>query len=256
MAENLPTDHRKSFSRTMVYITVVLSCLIGGGSMVVLVPFLYGFSFSVVDLELGLGATLAWDGLLCLAFFFQHSVMIRRWYRRQLKLVVSEPYHPALYAIASGTCLLALMLLWQPSSLVLVSLHGAFQWLARALFIVAFAGLWWGISALGGIDALGMRVLLAELRGRSEQPKPLAIRGPYRWVRHPLYTLMLLVIWSCPELSADRLLFNLSWTGWIILGTWLEERDLTADFGDDYRAYQRRVPMLIPWRRPTGHPNA
>jgi protein-S-isoprenylcysteine O-methyltransferase Ste14 len=240
----------------MVYLTVVLACLIGGGSMVPLVLFFYGISLSVVDLELGLGATLAWDAVLCLAFFIQHSIMIRRSFRRRLAAVVREPYQPALYGIASGVFLLVLVTLWQPSSLLVVSLQGSARWLARALFFAAFAGLWWGLNALGGIDALGTRNLLARLRGRSIQSMPLAIRGPYRWVRHPLYTLMLLAIWSCPELSADRLLFNLTWTGWIVLGTWFEERDLTADFGDDYRAYQRSVPMLIPWRRPTNQPSA
>jgi len=34
----------------------------------------------------------------------------------------------------------------------------------------------------------------------------------------------------------------------------LEERDLTALFGDDYRRYRDRVSMLLPWRR--GFPQA
>jgi protein-S-isoprenylcysteine O-methyltransferase Ste14 len=28
----------------------------------------------------------------------------------------------------------------------------------------------------------------------------------------------------------------------------LEERALVADFGDEYRRYQRRAPMFVPWR--------
>jgi protein-S-isoprenylcysteine O-methyltransferase Ste14 len=36
----------------------------------------------------------------------------------------------------------------------------------------------------------------------------------------------------------------------VVVGTVWEERDLVAEFGDTYRDYQRRVPMLIPWRIP------
>lgn len=59
----------------------------------------------------------------------------------------------------------------------------------------------------------------------------------------------LLPFWSYPALQADRLLINLLWTVWIIIGAFLEERDLFAEFGETYREYQRQVPMLIPWRR-------
>ena len=61
---------------------------------------------------------------------------------------------------------------------------------------------------------------------------------------------MLLMIWSYPVLTMDRLLFNVLWTIWIVIGSVLEERDLSADFGDAYREYQRKVPMLLPTRIP------
>lgn len=72
------------------------------------------------------------------------------------------------------------------------------------------------------------------------------VRGLYRWVRHPLYLFMILMIWSCPDLTSDRLLFNGLWTVWIVIGSILEERDLVSEFGNAYREYQRKVPMLIP----------
>jgi methanethiol S-methyltransferase len=35
-------------------------------------------------------------------------------------------------------------------------------------------------------------------------------------------------------------------TGYILLAVRYEERDLVSHFGDRYRDYRRRVPMLIP----------
>ena len=40
-------------------------------------------------------------------------------------------------------------------------------------------------------------------------------------------------------------------TAWIVIGTMLEERDLVATIGPEYRAYQRSVPMLLPLRIPS-----
>ena len=57
---------------------------------------------------------------------------------------------------------------------------------------------------------------------------------------------MIVLFWSCPSLTADRLLFNILWTIWVVIGTILEERDLVDDFGDAYRDYQATVPMLVP----------
>jgi len=60
---------------------------------------------------------------------------------------------------------------------------------------------------------------------------------------------MILMIWSCPDLTADRLLFNLLWTVWIVIGSYFEESDLIIEFGDAYREYQKRVPMLVPFSK-------
>lgn len=79
---------------------------------------------------------------------------------------------------------------------------------------------------------------------------PFSAKGVYRWVRHPLHFFVLLMIWSSPDFTADRILFNLLWSAWIIMGTLLEERDLIDEFGDQYREYQKKAPMLIPVRFP------
>jgi protein-S-isoprenylcysteine O-methyltransferase Ste14 len=36
-------------------------------------------------------------------------------------------------------------------------------------------------------------------------------------------------------------------TGWIVVGTYLEERDLVDVLGDDFLRYQRRVSSVVSW---------
>ena len=114
------------------------------------------------------------------------------------------------------------------------------------------AGFVWGVRSLPVFDPFGQRTLQAELRGRPPPHSPFVVRGAYQWVRHPLYLFMLVLIWSVPAATLDRLLFDVLWTVWTVAATRWEERDLVAGFGDDYRRYQRTVPMLLPWRGPAG----
>jgi protein-S-isoprenylcysteine O-methyltransferase Ste14 len=83
-----------------------------------------------------------------------------------------------------------------------------------------------------------------------ETDTPLVMTGLYRWMRHPLYTGGLLLMWLMPVMTLNWLTIFIWLTLYLILGAKLEEKRLILEFGDLYREYQQRVPMLIPgWRR-------
>lgn len=225
---------------------IVLTVSIGGGSLVLFAYFLlFGVPFAI-RIAPSHAARLAWDALLCVAFFLQHSGMIRRGAKERMARRVPGIYYPALYSIASGTALCALILLWQPTDQFLFRLPGPARWLSGCLSVLAGAGFAWGVHSLPVFDPFGTLALKAHLRGAAPSPAAFVARGPYRYVRHPLYLCMLLLIWSTPRLSTDQLLFNVLWTAWIVVGAKLEERDLLVEFGEAYRRYQRHVPMLLP----------
>jgi protein-S-isoprenylcysteine O-methyltransferase Ste14 len=82
-----------------------------------------------------------------------------------------------------------------------------------------------------------------------DPPRKLVIIGPYRYVRNPMITGVLLV------LLAEALLFG-SWliAGWMLLFLlgnviyfpFVEEKGLEKRFGDEYLKYKARVPRWIP----------
>ncbi len=238
-------NHNKSGIHT--YALLILSPVLGAGSMLILGIFLFFGSLNMVDLGMNKTASLVFDAFLCLMFFLQHSLMIRKWYRQWLTQFIRPDYHPALYSVASGIVLLILLIFWQetefivkPGLFISLSLHG--------IFCLSAIGIFLGFLALKGFDPFGRREIINYMRGTVLRQMPFIVRGPYRWVRHPLYFFILVMIWACPNFTEDRLLFNILWTIWMITGSFLEERDLVAHFGDEYIAYQQQVPMLIPYR--------
>ena len=245
---NADPNHHKP-ARFSGYVLLVLSTVLGAGSMLILVIFLFSGSLLVhlMDLRMDKMASLGFDAFLCLMFFLQHSLMIRKSYRQWLTQFIRPEYHPALFSIASGIVLLVLLVFWQQTE-PLMEPHLLISWFLRGVFFLSLIGFVLMFFVLGNWEPFGIREIIHHMRGTTPPQIPLTLRGPYHWIRHPMYFCMLVMIWSCSNLTADRLLFNVLWTIWMIIGTILEERDHVATFGDDYLAYQRQVPMLIPYR--------
>ncbi len=240
----------KTHTTAIMMIWALFACV--PASFALLMVFLFMGSFTLVDLGLDSRDALVFDVGLSLAFFLQHSVMIRKGPRKKLGAFISGHYHDALYGLTSGIILGGVMIFWQGSPTVLAGADGVAYWALRGLLIVCVAGFIWAVKSLGSFDSLGVKPLMRHITDRQANPPQLAVRGPYRWTRHPLYLFMIVAIWSCPVLTLDRLVFDILWTSWIVIGTLLEDRDLHREFGDQYRAYSSRVPMLIPYRIPGG----
>jgi methanethiol S-methyltransferase len=238
--------------RLVSSLILVLAVVVGGGSLALFGVFLYIGPLYLVQMGWSEPRILAWDSLLSFVFFVQHSGLIRRSCSAQLARIIPSHYHGAFYAILSGMVLTMLVVFWQSTSTWLYALEGFPRWLVRGFFFLAMAGFAWGVHALRSLDPLGIAAIRAHRRGNPFAPPKFTVCGPYRWVRHPFYLFSILMIWSCPDVTADRLLLNILWTVWIYLGTFFEEADLVAEFGEVYRGYQLQVPRLIPWRLPLG----
>ncbi len=234
----------KNHAKTVILIWILFILVIPTGIMFGL--FLFTGSFTLIDLQLSERNALLTDALLSIIFFLQHSALVRPRVRHRFAKFIPEEYYNAFYGFTSGICLLLVLMFWQKSPTLIANANGLIFWLLRALFFLSLAGFFWGNKSLGSFDTLGVKRLMRYISNRPPKQQQIMAKGPYRWVRHPLYLFVIVIIWSCPVLTLDRLIFNIMWTFWIVIGTYLEDRDLHREFGSEYLEYSSRVPMLIP----------
>jgi protein-S-isoprenylcysteine O-methyltransferase Ste14 len=188
-------------------------------------------------------------GLLGL-FAVQHSAMARPAFKRWLTRAIPEPAERSTYVLASSLALIALFAFWQPLGGVVWSVE---EPVARTVLYALFAFGWLLVLVstflINHFDLFGLRQVWLNLLGRPYRHIPFRTPGPYRFVRHPLYVGWFFAFWSTPLMTWTHLLFAVATTAYILIAIQLEERDLIAAFGEQYRDYRKRVPMLIPFTR-------
>ncbi len=239
--------------RASDYILGGAAYLIGSAALLGTGVFLLFGPVEVIDVRVGVVGALVVNTILSLMFFLQHSGMVRSSFREFLGRFVHPKYHGAIYTISAGVTLLVLLLLWRPTDIMIASADGSLRYLLRAVFGLSLLMFFWGARSLGSFDSFGLNPLFRNTDTSSGNTQKLHIRGAYRFVRHPLYTATIVMIWSHPDLTVDRLLFNLLWTAWIVTATTWEEKDLAVQFGEAYETYRQNVPMLVPsFRRKVG----
>ena len=252
LIKTLNPDYIKNHTKTIMLIWLLY--ILGPLSGFMLLAFLFIGSYTIIDLGLNAPAALLIDVILSIIFFLQHSIMVRRGFKKWLGKFMPVVYHNAFYGLTSAIALLIVLVFWQKSPTLVAHADGIIFWLLRALFFLCLAGFFWGVKSLGSFDALGVKPLMRYIGNRPGKPQQIIAKGPYKWSRHPLYLFLIFLIWACPVLTLDRLIFNIMWTFWIVIGTYLEDRDLHREFGSQYLEYSSRVPMLIPCRIPRNKP--
>lgn len=75
--------------------------------------------------------------------------------------------------------------------------------------------------------------------------------GPFAYVRHPLYSTLLMTIPPLFVVWFSDLLFLVPWVLVVVIAHLLvrvEERGLIQSFGQDYERYRKHVPALLPYK--------
>jgi methanethiol S-methyltransferase len=197
-----------------------------------------------------LAETLIVDLLLMSVFALQHSVMARKQFKQWWTQFVPKSVERSTFVLFSSLALILLFWQWRPIPTVVWQLGDPS--IAAAVTGLSFVGwliVFTSTFLINHFELFGLHQVANNLAGR-QMPAP-RFRTPlyYKFVRHPIYLGFIIAFWAAPTMTAGHLLFAAVTTAYIFVGIALEERDLVALFGDEYRRYKDRVSMLVPWRR-------
>jgi protein-S-isoprenylcysteine O-methyltransferase Ste14 len=185
-----------------------------------------------------------------LLFGAQHSVMARPKFKKWWASIVPPVVERSTFVVAASAVLCLLVYVWQPMPDTVWNVTNPTA--ANALW--ALCALGWGTVLLSTFlinhfELFGLQQVIHHLIGHRQQPMKFTTPMLYKMVRHPLYLGFIIAFFSTPSMSQGHLLFAIAGTGYILVGIFFEERDLVRQFGETYRRYQQRVPMLIPFSK-------
>lgn len=222
-----------------------------------------GFVLAVVSMawalsrgmHVGLGrleGTRRWiaNGALLVQFPLLHSLLLGRRGARVLARLAPTGMGRSLstttFSALAALQLCATFWLWSPSSSGAWHASGAPAIALIAAHVVAWTFLVVALHDAGlGLQTgwIGWRALL---KGREPAYPPMPERGLFALCRQPIYLGFLLVLWTGPTWSVDRLALGGVWGVYCLLAPRLKERRHARIHGERFAAYRRRVPYMIP----------
>jgi len=194
--------------------------------------------------------------VLFLAVFLPGAI-IRGYYTRKVRAtrkkcsikerfedtVQGEGVACAILLIAQGVYLIVIVPMYLLFSPGLFWFHlpipDLLRWLGVALGIVSLPFLTWVHHVLDKHWDISLTL---------REDHKLVTSGPYRWVRHPMYTVHIVYFFTWVLVSANLLLLiNYLLTIILIFARIPKEEKMLLDqFGDEYRAYMKRTGRLLP----------
>lgn len=173
-------------------------------------------------------------------FALHHSLLARPRVKGWLLRILPRELERAAFVWLASALFIGMCLAWRPATGVVWELRGGMQFLGYGMQV---AGLWFTVAGAREIDVLDLAGVRWVLSGPEvlDVAEDMTERGPFTFVRHPIYLGWVLLTFGAPQMTLGRLTFAFISFVYLLVAIPFEERALVQRHGASYRRYQSRV---------------
>ncbi len=188
--------------------------------------------------------------ILLSIFALQHSIMARPGFKRWWTKIIPWSIERSTYVLLSSLALILIYYFWQPLLGVVWHVDNRIgASILTALFWLGWAIVLFSTFMINHFELFGLQQVYQNLKKKEITSSEFKTPMLYKFVRHPIMLGFVIAFWATPHMTTGHLLFAAVTTAYIIVALQFEEHDLIQIFGDRYREYRKKVPMLFPFMK-------
>jgi len=185
-------------------------------------------------------------GLISL-FGLQHSIMARPKFKHWAQKIIPPYMERSTYVIISSLLLLLICWQWQAIPNIIWQITDSMgYWIVVALFCLGWLFALWATFLISTWDLVGLRHVYLYYRDQVYTPIPFKTVAIYKYIRHPIMLGTIIGLWATPTMTVGHLVLAASFTVYIIIGVYFEERDMAKEHGESYEQYRQQSEKFIP----------
>ena len=187
--------------------------------------------------------------VLLVGYLFVHSLMARPVFKRWWQRFVPRWLERSVYVLIAALTTFLLIYLWDPVTSVIWRVEGPLSYSLYGVYALGWMVMLFASFNIDHWEFFGISQVFRHVRQQPEKTASFTVKYLYAVMRHPISVGWLIVSWAAPMMTLGHLAFALTVTVYIAIATPLEEADLRATIGQEYRDYQTRIRAFLPFRK-------
>ncbi|PKQ44361.1 methanethiol S-methyltransferase [Confluentibacter flavum] len=194
---------------------------------------------------------LAINAILLSVFAIQHSLMARPAFKEKWTRIIPKAMERSTYVFFSSFALLLLYWQWRPINTIVWEVENStLVLIILGIFVIGWLIVLLSTFMINHFELFGLQQIYNNLNSKTTKPMIFKVNFFYGVVRHPIMLGFLIAFWATPVMTVGHMLFSIMTTLYIYVAVkYLEEKDLRKFIGQEYEAYQKNVPMFIPFTK-------